>query len=107
MHNHTSGESNPSDADVKVTRDSLRAGQVLKLELPDCGIIGNGNVRRCGSLVTFLPEQMPVELSVKVSAQEPESNEKFWRVGANSLGITRVLLVLCVFESLQTVSVHG
>ena len=43
MHNHPSGESTPSDADVKVTRDLIRAGQLLKLELLDLVIIGNGN----------------------------------------------------------------
>ncbi len=30
MHNHPSGESTPSDADVKVTWDLIRAGQLLK-----------------------------------------------------------------------------
>ena len=43
MHNHPSGESTPSDADVKVTRDLIRAGQLLKLEVLDHVIIGNGN----------------------------------------------------------------
>lgn len=33
MHNHPSGESNPSEADVKVTRDLIRAGQLLKMEI--------------------------------------------------------------------------
>ena len=43
MHNHPSGESTPSEADIKVTRDLIRAGQLLKLELLDHIIIGNGN----------------------------------------------------------------
>jgi len=43
MHNHPSGESTPSDADIKVTRDLIRAGQLLKMELIDHVIIGNGN----------------------------------------------------------------
>jgi DNA repair protein RadC len=43
MHNHPSGESTPSEADVKVTRDLIRAGQLLKLELLDHVIMGNGN----------------------------------------------------------------
>ena len=43
MHNHPSGESTPSDADIKVTRDLIRAGQLLKLELIDHVILGNGN----------------------------------------------------------------
>ena len=43
MHNHPSGESTPSEADIKVTRDLIRAGQLLKIELLDHVIIGNGN----------------------------------------------------------------
>jgi DNA repair protein RadC len=43
LHNHPSGESTPSDADIKVTRDLIRAGQLLKIELLDHVIIGNGN----------------------------------------------------------------
>jgi DNA repair protein RadC len=43
MHNHPSGESSPSEADIKVTRDLIRAGQLLKIEVLDHIIIGNGN----------------------------------------------------------------
>jgi DNA repair protein RadC len=43
VHNHPSGESTPSEADIKVTRDLIRAGQLLKMELVDHVIIGNGN----------------------------------------------------------------
>jgi DNA repair protein RadC len=40
-HNHPSGEPSPSDADIKVTRDLIRAGQLLKIEVIDHIIIGN------------------------------------------------------------------
>ncbi len=40
MHNHPSGDSSPSEADIKVTRDLIRAGQLLKIELLDHLIIG-------------------------------------------------------------------
>lgn len=40
MHNHPSGDPTPSDADVKVTRDLIRAGQLLKVEVLDHVIIG-------------------------------------------------------------------
>ena len=44
MHNHPNGKSTPSEADIiKVTRDLIRAGQLLKMELLDHVIIGNGN----------------------------------------------------------------
>ena len=41
IHNHPSGEPQPSEADIKVTRDLMRAGQLLKIELIDHVIIGN------------------------------------------------------------------
>ncbi len=43
MHNHPSGESSPSEADIKVTRDLIRAGQLLKIEVLDHVVMGNGN----------------------------------------------------------------
>jgi DNA repair protein RadC len=43
IHNHPSGESAPSEADIKVTRDLIRAGQLLKIEVLDHVVIGNGN----------------------------------------------------------------
>lgn len=41
MHNHPSGESAPSEADIKVTRDLIRAGQLLRIEVLDHVIVGN------------------------------------------------------------------
>jgi DNA repair protein RadC len=40
MHNHPSNDSTPSDADIKVTRDLIRAGQLLKIEVLDHVIVG-------------------------------------------------------------------
>ncbi|HTG43546.1 MAG TPA: JAB domain-containing protein [Verrucomicrobiae bacterium] len=50
MHNHPSGESSPSEADIRATRDLIRAGQLLKIELIDHVIVGAGN---CSSLRTL------------------------------------------------------
>ena len=52
-HNHPSGESSPSEADIKVTRDLIRAGQLLKIELLDHVIIGAGNFTSLRSLGYF------------------------------------------------------
>ena len=41
MHNHPSGDPTPSEADIKVTRDLIRAGQLLKIEVVDHVVIGN------------------------------------------------------------------
>lgn len=41
MHNHPSGDPSPSEADIKVTRDLIRAGQLLRIEVLDHVIIGN------------------------------------------------------------------
>jgi DNA repair protein RadC len=38
-----SGESTPSEADIKVTRDLIRAGQLLKIDILDHVVIGNQN----------------------------------------------------------------
>lgn len=42
-HNHPSGDPSPSEADIKVTRDLIRAGQVLKVEVLDHVVIGRPN----------------------------------------------------------------
>jgi len=43
MHNHPSGDATPSEADIKVTRDLIRAGQLLKIEVLDHVIVGTGS----------------------------------------------------------------
>lgn len=45
-HNHPSGDPAPSEADVKVTRDLIRAGQLLKIEVIDHIIIGRATAER-------------------------------------------------------------
>ena len=40
LHSHPSGEPDPSQADIKITRDLIRAGQLLKIEVLDHVIIG-------------------------------------------------------------------
>ena len=39
-HNHPSGDPTPSEADVKVTRDLIRGGQLLKIDVLDHVVIG-------------------------------------------------------------------
>ena len=41
MHNHPSGDPTPSEADIKITRDLIRAGQLMKIEVLDHVIMGN------------------------------------------------------------------
>lgn len=43
-HNHPSGDSSPSEADIKVTRDLIRAGQLLKIEVLDHVINGSKEI---------------------------------------------------------------
>jgi DNA repair protein RadC len=45
-HNHPSGDPAPSEADVKVTRDLIRAGQLLKIEVIDHIILGRASTER-------------------------------------------------------------
>lgn len=42
VHNHPSGEPEPSEADIKVTRELIRAGQLLRIEVCDHIIMGHG-----------------------------------------------------------------
>jgi DNA repair protein RadC len=53
VHNHPSGESQPSDADVRVTRDLIRAGQLLKIEVLDHVVIGRGEFKSLRELGYF------------------------------------------------------
>jgi DNA repair protein RadC len=45
-HNHPSGDPTPSEADIKVTRDLIRAGQLLKIEVLDHIILGRRTAER-------------------------------------------------------------
>ena len=45
-HNHPSGDPSPSEADIKVTRDLIRAGQLLKIEVLDHVILGRATASR-------------------------------------------------------------
>jgi DNA repair protein RadC len=45
-HNHPSGDPTPSEADIKVTRDLIRAGQLLKIEVLDHIILGRATLDR-------------------------------------------------------------
>jgi DNA repair protein RadC len=40
VHNHPSGDPTPSEADIRTTRDLVRAGQLLKIEVIDHVILG-------------------------------------------------------------------
>jgi DNA repair protein RadC len=46
VHNHPSGDPSPSEADIKVTRDLIRAGQLLKIEVLDHIILGRRSAER-------------------------------------------------------------
>ncbi|MBT6449482.1 MAG: hypothetical protein HOK62_02030, partial [Verrucomicrobiales bacterium] len=46
VHNHPSGDPTPSKADITVTRDLVRAGQLLKIEVLDHVILGQRTTDR-------------------------------------------------------------
>ncbi len=52
-HNHPSGDPTPSEADIKVTRDLIRAGQLLKIEVLDHVIIGRATPDRSKDYVSL------------------------------------------------------
>ena len=43
MHNQPSGDPTPSEADIKVTRDLIRGGQLLTIEVLDHVVIGQAD----------------------------------------------------------------
>ena len=45
-HNHPSGDPTPSEADIKVTRDLIRAGQLLQIQVVDHIILGQRTLER-------------------------------------------------------------
>ena len=46
VHNHPSGDPTPSESDIKATRDLIRAGQVLKIDVLDHVILGRATAER-------------------------------------------------------------
>jgi DNA repair protein RadC len=52
-HNHPSGDPTPSEADIKVTRDLIRAGQLLKIEVIDHVVIGRPSFTSLRSMGYF------------------------------------------------------
>ena len=53
VHNHPSGDPTPSEADIKVTRDLIRAGQVLKIDVLDHVILGRRTEQRAQDYVSL------------------------------------------------------
>ena len=52
-HNHPSGDPTPSEADIRVTRDLIRAGQLLKIEVLDHIILGRRTDERPKDFVSL------------------------------------------------------
>lgn len=52
-HNHPSGDPTPSEADIKATRDLVRAGQLLKIEVLDHVILGKRTEERPRDFVSL------------------------------------------------------
>jgi DNA repair protein RadC len=52
-HNHPSGDPTPSEADIKVTRDLIRAGQLLKIDVLDHVILGRATQERSKDYVSL------------------------------------------------------
>ncbi len=53
-HNHPSGDPTPSEADIRITRDLIRAGQLLKIEVLDHIVTGNPSHSSLRSLGYFV-----------------------------------------------------
>jgi len=53
VHNHPSGDPTPSEQDIKVTRDLMRAGQLLKIDVVDHVILGHRTLERPRDFVSL------------------------------------------------------
>ena len=53
VHNHPSGDPTPSEQDIRVTRDLIRAGQLLKIEVVDHVILGRRTDERPRDFVSL------------------------------------------------------
>ena len=53
VHNHPSGDPTPSESDIKVTRDLIRAGQLLKIDVLDHVILGRATEGRARDFVSL------------------------------------------------------
>ena len=52
-HNHPSGDPTPSEADIKVTRDLIRVGQLIRIEVLDHIILGRATTERAKDYVSL------------------------------------------------------
>jgi DNA repair protein RadC len=53
VHNHPSGDPTPSEADIRVTRDLIRAGNLLKIEVLDHVILGRRTENRSRDYISL------------------------------------------------------
>jgi len=53
VHNHPSGDPAPSEADIKVTREQIRDGQLLKIDVLDHLILGRSTADRLKDYVSL------------------------------------------------------
>jgi DNA repair protein RadC len=53
VHNHPSGDPTPSESDIKATRDLIRAGQLLKIDVLDHIIFGRKTAERANDYVSL------------------------------------------------------
>lgn len=52
-HNHPSGDPTPSEGDIRVTRDLIRAGEILKIAVADHVVMGQPSPERERSWVSL------------------------------------------------------
>lgn len=53
VHNHPSGDPTPSEADIRATRDLIRAGQLLRIDVLDHIILGSRSPERPKDFVSL------------------------------------------------------
>jgi DNA repair protein RadC len=69
VHNHPSGDPDPSEADLRLTRRTVEAGRILQLQLIDHVIIGAPRL------------QNETAISVLRQPASPDDASAFFRLG--------------------------
>lgn len=74
VHNHPSGEVEPSKHDLKIIEEISKAGDLLRIKLIDFVIIGNGNKEELYSALN--DDKIPSKEKQLKAAADEENNKK-------------------------------
>jgi DNA repair protein RadC len=108
IHNHPSGDPTPSDADIRVAKELIRAGELLKIQLLDSVIVGGRGFVSLNQLGYFDEEpKRKAAVSDKagkraLATAEPGECEGIGRAAAEFFGATTRSECITALKDLQS-----